>query len=439
MHESSKTRTMTPASIGDDLTTIPGPGRDLLTEIIHDGAQRLLGHAVDAEVANWIERHAHLKDDQGHQQVVRNGHHPTRTLVTGVGAVEVTQPRVLDRRIVGKDQDGQDMDAAGQPVTRFSSKILPPYLRKTKAIEELIPWLYLKGVGTGDFAEALQALVGPQAAGLSASTITRLMSVWQDEYKTWNRRPLEGKQYAYLWADGIHFNIRLEEDRQCILVLMGATPKGKKELIAVVDGHRESEQSWYTLLLDCKQRGLKIDPKLATADGALGFWKALPQVWPTTRPQRCWVHKTANVLDKMAKKVQPGAKEKLHEIWMASTRADAEEAFDRFIELYEAKYPAAAKCLKKDGAELLTFYDFPAEHWTHLRTSNPIESTFATVRLRHRRTKGNGSRAACLAMVFKLCESAARKWRALNGAKLMPDVIAGVVFVDGEIPESNAA
>lgn len=439
MYESNKTKTPTPASIGDDLTTIPGPSRDLLTEIIHEGAQRLLGHAVDAEVADWIERHAHLKDDQGHQQVVRNGHHPPRTLVTGVGAVEVTQPRVLDRRIVRKDQDGQDVDAAGQPVTRFSSKILPPYLRKTKAIEELIPWLYLKGVSTGDFAEALQALVGPQAAGLSASTITRLMSVWQDEYKDWNRRSLEGKQYAYLWADGIHFNIRLEEDRQCILVLMGATPEGKKELIAVADGHRESEQSWYTLLLDCKQRGLKIDPKLATADGALGFWKALPQAWPTTRTQRCWVHKTANVLDKMAKKVQSGAKEKLHEIWMAPTRADAEEAFDRFVALYQAKYPAAVECLRKDRDELLTFYDFPAEHWIHLRTTNPIESTFATVRLRHRRTKGNGSRAACLAMVFKLCESAARKWRALNGARLLPDVIAGVVFVDGEIPESNAA
>jgi transposase-like protein len=420
-------------------TTIPAPSRDVLTEILRDGAQHLLGQAIEAEVADWIERQASLTDGPGRRQVVRNGHHPTRTLVTGIGPVAVTQPRVLDRRIVGQNQDGQDMDVAGRPVTRFSSRILPPYLRKTKAIDELIPWLYLKGVSTGDFAEALQALVGPQAAGLSATTITRLMTAWQDEHKSWSRRSLKDKQYVYLWADGIHFNIRLEEDRQCILVLMGATAEGKKELIAVVDGHRESEQSWHTLLLDCKQRGLTVAPKLATADGALGFWKALPQVWPTTRTQRCWVHKTANVLDKMAKKMQCGAKEKLHEIWMAPTRADAEEAFDHFIALYEPKYPAAAECLKKDRVELLTFYDFPAEHWIHLRTTNPIESTFATVRLRHRRTKGNGSRAACLAMVFKLCESAARKWRTLNGANLLPDVIAGIQFIDGERAEKDAA
>jgi transposase-like protein len=420
-------------------TTIPAPSRDVLTEILRDGAQRLLGQAIEAEVADWVERHASLTDGRGRQQLVRNGHHPTRTLVTGVGAVAVTQPRVLDRRIVGQNQDGQDLDAAGRPITRFSSKILPPYLRKTKAIEELIPWLYLKGVSTGDFNEALQALVGPQAAGLSATTITRLMTAWQDEHKTWSRRSLEDQQYVYLWADGIHFNIRLEEDRQCILVLMGATAEGQKELIAVVDGHRESAQSWYTLLLDCKQRGLTVAPQLATADGALGFWKALPQVWPTTRTQRCWVHKTANVLDKLAKRVQPGAKEKLHEIWMAPTRADAEQAFDHFIALYEPKYPAAVACLKKDRVELLTFYDFPAEHWIHLRTTNPIESTFATVRLRHRRTKGNGSRAACLAMVFKLCASAARKWRTLNGAKLLPEVIAGIRFIDGERAEKNAA
>ena len=420
-------------------TTIPAPTRDVLTEILCDGAQRLLAHAIDAEVTDWIDRHAEVVDDNGRRQVVRNGHHPARTIVTGVGPVEVAQQRVHDRRIVGTDDHGQALDAAGHPVERFRSSILPPYLRKTKAIEELIPWLYLKGVSTGGFAEALQALVGPQATGLSATTITRLMTVWQDEYKAWNRRSLVGKHYVYIWADGIHFNIRLEEDRQCILVLMGATAEGKKELLAVADGHRESEQSWYTLLLDCKQRGLTVDPKLATADGALGFWKALPQVWPTTRAQRCWVHKTANVLDKMAKKVQSGAKAKLHEIWMAPTRADAEQAFDEFIELYEPKYLAAVECLKKDRGELLTFYDFPAEHWVHLRTTNPIESTFATVRLRHRRTKGNGSRAACLAMVFKLGESAARNWRTLNGAKLLPDVLAGVRFVDGEKPEKAAA
>lgn len=418
---------------------IAGSSRDVLTEVLRDGAQRMLAQAIGAEVDDWISRHMELKDDRGHQQVVRNGHHPTRTLVTGVGPVEVSQPRVLDRRIVGKDANGQDLDAAGQPVERFQSSILPRYLRKTKAVDELIPWLYLKGISTGAFSEALQALVGSDAAGLSATTITRLISGWESEYKDWNRRSLAGKQYVYVWADGIHFNIRLEEDRQCILVLMGATADGRKELIAIADGHRESEQSWYTLLLDCKQRGLTIDPKLATADGALGFWAALPKVYPTTRGQRCWVHKTANVLDKLPKRVQPAAKDKLHEIYMAATRQDACKAFDDFVALYGAKYPKAVECLQKDREALLTFYDFPAEHWIHLRTTNPIESTFATVRLRHRRTKGNGSRVACLSMVFKLCQSAQKHWRALNGATLLPDVIAGVTFTDGEKTEKDAA
>ena len=439
MDENSTTTMRLPVAAQENTTTIAVPSCDALTEILRGGAQRLLRQAIDAEVTDWIERHGQLTDDRDRQLVVRNGHHPTRTLVTGVGPVEVKQPRVLDRRIVGQNQDGQDVDAAGQPVVRFGSKILPPYLRKTKAIEELIPWLYLKGISTGDFGEALQALVGPQAAGLSATTITRLMAAWQDDHKDWSRRSLAGKQYVYVWADGIHFNIRLEEDRQCILVLMGATAEGKKELIAVVDGHRESEQSWRTLMLDCKQRGLTIDPKVATADGAKGFWKALQKVWPTTRSQRCWVHKTVNVLDKMAKTVQLGAKDKLKQIWMAPTRADAERAFDNFVAIYEAKYAKATACLTEDRDALLTLYDFPAEHWVHLRTTNPIESTFATVRLRHRRTKGNGSRAACLAMVFKLCESASRKWRTLNGAKLLPEVISGVQFVDGEKTEKDAA
>ena len=420
-------------------TTIPAPCCDALTGILREGAQRLLAQAIEAEVGGWIEGHSELKDEGGRQHVVRNGHHPTRTLVTGVGPVEVTQPRVLDRRIAGTNDAGESIDGLGQVVERFRSSILPPYLRKTKAIEELIPWLYLKGVSTGDFTEALQALVGPQAAGLSATTITRLISAWQDEYKVWSRRSLRGKQYVYVWADGIHFNIRLEEDRQCLLVLIGATADGRKELIAVVDGHRESEQSWRSLLLDCKHRGLTMDPKLATADGALGFWAALRKVYPTTREQRCWVHKTANVLDKMAKKVQSGAKAQLHEIWMSATREDAQDAFDHFVSTYEAKYLSAVACLKKDREVLLTFYDFPAEHWIHLRTTNPIESTFATVRLRHRRTKGNGSRVACLAMVFKLCESAERHWRSLNGARLLPEVIAGVQFVNGEKPEKDAA
>lgn len=399
--------------------------QDVLTSVIRDGAQQLLAHAIEAEVVTWIETHKELVDEDGHRMIVRNGHMPTRSIVTGVGAVAVTQPRVHDRRpegVIGND---------GQPVERFRSKILPPYLRKTKSMEELIPWLYLKGVSTGDFTEALQALLGPQAAGLSATTITRLLTTWQADYEAWNKRSLEDKQYVYVWADGVHFNVRLEEDRQCILVLMGATPDGRKELIAVADGYRESEQSWRQLLLDCKQRGLTVDPKLATGDGALGFWKALRQVYPATRTQRCWVHKTANVLDKMPKRIQPKAKEMLHEIWMAASRADAVSAFDAFVEMFEPKYPNAVECLKKDRDVLLTFYDFPAEHWVHIRTTNPIESTFATVRLRHRKTKGSGSRKACLAMVFKLMESASKKWRVLNGSVLIRDVIAGIQFVDG--------
>jgi len=399
---------------------------DVLTSILRDGAQRLLTQAIEAEVAEWIDSHQHIQDRNGHRQVVRNGHLPQRTIMTGVGAVEMQQPRVLDRR-------------PAEQAEPFSSKILPPYLRKTKSIEELIPWLYLKGISTGDFSEALAALVGPEAKGLSASTITRLKEVWQGEFQEWNQRPLKGKEYVYVWADGVHFNIRLEEDRQCILVLLGATADGRKELIAIADGFRESEQSWKALLLDAKARGLAIDPKLATGDGALGFWKAIGQIFPTTQEQRCWVHKTANVLDKLPKRLQPEAKNKLHQIWMAETRAEAEKAFDLVVQTYQAKYPKATECLAKDRAVLLTFYDFPAEHWIHLRTTNPIESTFATVRHRHRRTKGNGSRLACLTMVFKLMQSASKKWRLLNGCQLLPDVIAGVQFIDGLKPQTAAA
>ena len=386
----------------------------------------MLAQAVDAEVAEWIESHRDVRDEAGHRQVVRNGRLPKRRILSGVGPIEVQQPRVLDRR----PADEADF---------FTSKILPPYLRKTKSLEELIPWLYLKGVSTGDFSDALAALVGPSAAGLSATTITRLKGVWEEEFQEWTKRSLEGKKYVYVWADGVHFNIRLAEDRQCILVLMGATEDGRKELIAVADGYRESEQSWKALLLDAKARGLAIDPKLATGDGALGFWKALPQVYPTTREQRCWVHKTANVLDKLPKRLQPEAKEKLHAIWMAPTRADAEKAFDLFVSTYQAKYVKATECLSKDRDVLLAFYDFPAEHWRHLRTTNPIESTFATVRLRHRRTKGNGTRLACLTMVFKLMQSAQKRWRLLNGSNLLPDVIQGTQFIDGIKPQEAAA
>ncbi len=400
-------------------STIRLPGsRDLLHEILQQGAQTMLTQAIEAEVAEWIEQHQHVTDQRGRRQVVRNGYLPERKLVTGVGEVSVEQPRVHDRRPAAERE-------------HFSSKLLPPYLRKTKSIEELIPYLYLKGISTGGFQEALSALLGPECPGLSATTIVRLKAVWEQEYGQWSKRSLEGKEYVYVWADGIHTNIRLEEDRQCILVLMGATKDGKKELIAMTDGHRESAQSWRELLLDVRRRGMTIDPKLAVGDGALGFWKALAEVFPTTKEQRCWVHKTANVLDKLPKAKQPKAKSMIHEIWMAETREAAGKAFDAFLETYQAKYANACDCLKKDRDVLLTFYDFPAEHWRHLRTTNPIESTFATIRLRHRRTKGNGSRIASLTMMFKLAESAARRWRTLNGHELLPDVIQGVVFQDG--------
>jgi putative transposase len=408
-----------------DVSVVPVPQeKDLLSELLRQGAQKLLAQAIEAEVSEWIESHAHVRDEAGHRQVVRNGSMPARTITTGVGPVEVKQPRVHDRRSPEERQ-------------KFTSAILPPYLRKTKSIEELIPWLYLKGVSTGDFSEALAALLGPDAPGLSASTVTRLKAVWETEYQAWSQRSLKDKRYVYVWADGVYFNIRLEEDRQCILVLMGATPDGRKELVAINDGFRESEQSWKALLLDCQARGLVIEPTLAVGDGALGFWKAVRQIWATTREQRCWVHKTANVLDKLPKSQQPRAKEMLHAIWQAATRVDAEKAFDLFVATYEAKYLKATECLSKDRTELLVFFDFPAEHWVHLRTTNPIESTFATVRLRTAKTKGTGTRLACLTMVFKLMESASKHWRTLNGSTLLADVIAGIVYVDGV--KENAA
>jgi putative transposase len=387
--------------------------------ILRDGARRALQDAIEREVAEYLERNRQHTDECGRRLVVRNGYHPKRSIQSGSGSIEIEQPRVNDKRV---DEQGHRF--------RFTSKILPPYLRKTKAIEELVPWLYLKGISTGDFPEAL-ACLGHDGSGLSATTVVRLKEIWQGQYQDFSRRSLQGKRYVYLWADGIYFNIRLADDRPCVLVLMGATADGTKELIAMVDGQRESEQSWRELLVDVKSRGLVDAPKLATGDGALGFWKALKQVYPATKPQRCWVHKTVNVLDKLPKGQQPSAKSLLHEIWMAATKADAVKAMGRFVATYQAKYPKATECLLKDQEELLAFYDLPAEHWQHLRTSNPIESTFATVRLRTVRTKGAGSRAACLAMAFKLVESAQKRWRKLNGSELLRDVIAGVVFKDG--------
>jgi putative transposase len=414
---------MTQSTIDMNIVPVPSSS-DALTDLLRKGAQQLLTQAIEAEVADWINEHKSITDADGRRRVVRNGSMPERTIITGVGPIEVKQPRVHDRRPEGEKE-------------KFSSAILPPYLRKTKSIEELIPWLYLKGISTGDFSEALAAILGPDAKGLSATTVTRLKGIWEEEYKNFSKRSLVGKKYVYVWADGVYFNIRLQEGRQCILVLLGATADGKKELIAIADGYRESEESWKELLLDCQARGLTIDPKLAIGDGALGFWKAKRQVWPTTLEQRCWVHKTANVLDKMAKSVQPKAREMLHDIWQADTKAEANKAFDLFMATFEQKYAKATACLAKDREELLTFYDFPALHWLHIRTTNPIESTFATVRLRTEKTKGTGTRMACLTMVFKLMESAAKGWRTLNGSRLLEDVIAGIIYVDGE--KKNAA
>jgi putative transposase len=424
-HEAEEYPAMSESTTDTRIVPLP-QGRDIITEILRDGARRLLAEAIEAEVAAWIDAHAHLKDASGRQQVVRNGHLPERTIQTGIGEIGVRQPRVHDRRPPEQRE-------------KFTPAVLPPYLRRTKSLEELIPWLYLKGISTGDFSEALGAILGPDAPNLSATTITRLKAVWEGEFDAWSKRSLAGKRYVYVWADGVHFNIRLEEGRQCILVLMGATADGKKELIAVADGYRESEQSWKELLLDCKARGLEIEPHLAIGDGALGFWKAMRQVWDTTREQRCWVHKTANVLDKLPRGSQPKAKRMLHEIYQAEGRAEAEKAFDLFVATYEAKYPKATECLVKDRAALLTFYDFPAEHWLHIRTTNPIESVFSTVRLRHAKTKGSGSRSACLTMVYKLMESASKRWRSLNGSKLLPEIIQGVIFVDGVKQEKPAA
>jgi transposase-like protein len=399
----------------------PGTFNDQLTDVLRNGARALLAQAVEAEVADFLGTHADLETEDGHRRLVRHGHLPEREVMTGIGPVAVRQPRVRDREVGADDPER----------IRFTPAILPPYARRSKSLEMLIPILYLKGISTGDFEEALAALLGKGAPGLSASTIARLKEVWVDEHKRWNERDLSAKRYVYVWADGIHLQARLEDDAQCILVIIGTTPEGKKELIGFTDGTRESAHDWRTLLLDLKRRGLAIAPELAVADGALGFWKALGEVWPKTREQRCWVHKTANVLNRLPKSQHTKAKRALQEIWMAETKTDADVAFDAFIESYQVKYDKAAECLEKDRAALLAFYDFPAEHWKHLRTTNPIESTFATVRHRTIRAKGCLSNKTALALVFKLVDGAQKTWRKLDGHNQLPKIIQGVKFADG--------
>jgi len=403
------------------ITQLPDPSgfsADAFTDVLRNGARKLIEQAIHAELATLMAAFSKEKLEDGRARLVRHGHLPERKVMTGIGPVPVKVPRVRDRK-------------PGEDKITFTPSILPRYLRKAKSVEELLPWLYLKGVSTGDFSEALAALLGPNAHGLSPKTITRLKADWWNDYEAWQRRDLSHRRFLYIWADGVYFKPRMAEERQCVLVIVGADEYGHKELLAMIDGFRESAESWRELLLDLRRRGLKQDPKLAIGDGALGFWTALREVFATTREQRCWVHKTMNVLNALPKSLQDKAKGHLHDIWQAETKAGAGAAFDFFVETYGVKYDKAVAKLVKDREALLTFYDYPAEHWKHIRTSNPIESTFATVRHRTKRTKGCLSRRTGLAMAFKLMMSAQGKWRKLDGQNRLPEIIQGVEFRDG--------
>ena len=395
--------------------------KDSLTELLRMGAKKLISQAVEAELEEMLSSHLYKLED-GRRTVVRNGYLPSRTIQTGIGEVDIKVPKIRDR--------------SGEGV-KFNSSLLPPYLKRTKNMEELIPWLYLKGISTGGFQDALSALLGDGAKGLSSNTICRLKADWLKEHEYWRQRDLRQKRYAYFWADGIYSNVRMD-DKLCLLVIIGVTEHGNKELVAVEDGFRESSASWEELLVKLKQKGLQNSPKLATGDGAMGFWNALSKIYPDCKHQRCWVHKTANVLNKVSKSIQPKVKQSLHDIWMADTKDAAEKAFDNALECYDTKYPKAMECLRKDREELLAFYDFPAEHWVHIRTTNPIESTFATVRLRSKRSKNCGSRDTTLAMIYKLMESAQKKWRKIKGFKLLTLVVNNVPFVNGEVVKEQS-
>ncbi|MBA2657992.1 MAG: IS256 family transposase [Nitrosospira sp.] len=388
---------------------------DPLQEVLREGARKMLAAAIEVEVCTFIERHDSLQTADDKTAVVRNGYLPGRSIQTGLGDIEVKVPKVRDRSGSG---------------IKFNSSLIPPYLKRTSNIEEFLPWLYLRGISTGDFSETLKHLLGADAPGLSAGTISRLKQNWEQDYQDWNRRDLSKKHYVYVWADGVYSNVRMD-DRICLLVIIGSDEAGRKELLALSDGYRESAASWEEVLMDLKQRGLKIAPKLAVGDGSLGFWKAVAKLWPETDQQRCWVHKTANVLEKLPKAMQPKIKEALHNIWQAETREEAYKAFGHCIERFGSKYPKAMECLAKDKASMLVFYDYPAENWQHIRTTNPIESVFATVRLRTAKTKNCGSRATTLTMAFKLMETAQKKWFRLRGHKLLADVINNVKFVNG--------
>ncbi len=406
----------------DEKKQVEETPKSVLEQIIQEGARKLLQTAIENEVAEYVERFKELKDEKGHRVVVKNGSSPERMLVTGVGPLKIRQPRVYDKR------EGES----------FTSAILPRYMRRVPTIDTLLPVLYLKGISTGDMAAALESILGTDAPGLSATNIVRLKRLWETEFKDWSHRDLTGQRYVYFWVDGIYFNVRLEEpdaNKICFLIVMGARENGKKELLAILDGYRESKSSWLEVLSNLKERGLTEGPKLAIGDGGLGFWAALPEVYPETKEQRCWVHKTVNILDKMPASVQAKAKEKIHDMYMAPTKEQAFVAFNSFLTLYSTKFPKACECLTKDKDVLFTFYDFPAEHWIHLRSTNPIESTFATVRHRTKRTKGCGTRLATLTMVFKLCKEAEKTWKKIKGYRLIAKVIEGVRFVDGELTD----
>jgi len=393
----------------------PVENEDLLTAMLRQGAKDLISRAVQAELTEFLDQYQDVVDDAGRRSVVRNGYLPARQIMTGVGPVDIEVPKTRDKSRQG---------------IHFRSGLLPPYIKRSKSLETLLPWLYLKGISTGDFSEALASLLGEDASGVSAGTISRLKQVWGQEHDVWRKRDLSGQRYVYIWADGIYFNIRGDEARQCILVIIGVTEQGNKEFLAIDDGYRESEQSWVEVLENLKGRGMN-QPKLAIGDGALGFWKALQRVFGATRAQRCWVHKMSNILNKMPKGIQGKAKQQLQDIWMAAVKSDAEAAFDLFLNTYQDKYPKACECLEKDREQMLAFYDFPAEHWVHIRTSNPIESTFATVRLRTAKTRSCVSRTTILTMVFRLGLSAEKGWRKLRGFRRLADVINGVKFIDG--------
>ena len=401
----------------------PETVEDPLTALLRSGAQRLIEQAVEAELAELLSQYVGETDAQGRSAVVRNGYLPVREVLTGIGPVPVRVPKVRSRN--------------GAAVV-FRSSLVPPYVRRAKTVDAALPWLYLKGIATGQMAEALAVLVGPEAKGLSASVVIRLKSQWHEEYKVWRRRRLDQERWVYVWADGIYSGLRMEGQKLCTLVVIGVNDRGEKRFLAIEDGIRESTQSWREVLLDLKARGLSIPPELAVGDGALGFWGALDEVFPGTRHQRCWFHKTGNVLNSLPKSVQAKAKAALHEIWMAPTCEDAGRAFERFIETYGAKYPKAVECLSKDRDALLAFYDFPAEHWVHLRTTNPIESSFATVRHRTDQAKGCVTRDSMLTFIFKLGLCAEQNWRRLRGFEQLAKVITGVRFKDGvEVTEQE--